>query len=78
MDNLFVFLMTFDYFQVPLEHQGRVLTWGIVGAILMRGNLCARTAWLCSMDTVARVVLTVLKHRHILACPVAQAVYGVL
>jgi len=38
VDNLFVFLMTFDYFQVPLEHQGRVLTWGIVGAILMRGE----------------------------------------
>lgn len=37
VDNLFVFLMTFDYFQVPLEHQGRVLTWGIAGAILMRG-----------------------------------------
>lgn len=33
--------MTFDYFQVPLEHQGRVLTWGIVGAILMRGVMIA-------------------------------------
>ncbi|CAM9588491.1 unnamed protein product [Scytosiphon promiscuus] len=41
VDNLFVFLMTFDYFQVPLEHQGRVLTWGIVGAILMRGIMIA-------------------------------------
>ncbi|CAM9737558.1 unnamed protein product, partial [Ectocarpus sp. 12 AP-2014] len=41
VDNLFVFLMTFDYFQVPLEHQGRVLTWGIVGAILMRGVMIA-------------------------------------
>lgn len=41
VDNLFVFLMTFDYFQVPLEHQGRVLTWGIVGAVLMRGVMIA-------------------------------------
>lgn len=41
VDNLFVFLLTFDYFQVPLEHQGRVLTWGIVGAILMRGVMIA-------------------------------------
>lgn len=37
VDNLFVFLMTFSYFQVPMEHQGRVLKWGIAGAILMRG-----------------------------------------
>ena len=41
VDNLFVFLMTFDYFQVPMEHQGRVLTWGIAGAILMRGVMIA-------------------------------------
>jgi predicted tellurium resistance membrane protein TerC len=37
VDNLFVFLMLFNYFQVPLDHQGRVLTWGIVGAVVMRG-----------------------------------------
>ena len=37
VDNLFVFLMLFNYFQVPLEYQGRVLTWGIVGAVGMRG-----------------------------------------
>jgi tellurite resistance protein TerC len=37
VDNLFVFLMLFQYFQVPLEHQGRVLTWGIFGAVAMRG-----------------------------------------
>ena len=37
VDNLFVFLMLFNYFKVPLEHQGRVLTWGILGAIAMRG-----------------------------------------
>jgi len=37
VDNLFVFLMLFNYFQVPLPHQGRVLTWGIIGAVAMRG-----------------------------------------
>lgn len=37
VDNLFVFLMLFNYFKVPLEHQGRVLTWGILGAVAMRG-----------------------------------------
>jgi tellurite resistance protein TerC len=37
VDNLFVFLMLFDYFKVPMEFQGRVLTWGIIGAVTMRG-----------------------------------------
>ena len=37
VDNLFVFLITFKYFLVPPELQPRVLTWGIIGAVLMRG-----------------------------------------
>jgi TerC family integral membrane protein len=37
VDNLFVFIMLFNYFKVPLEFQNRVLTWGIIGAIVMRG-----------------------------------------
>lgn len=37
IDNLFVFLMLFDYFKVPMELQNRVLSWGIGGAILLRG-----------------------------------------
>lgn len=36
VDNLFVFLLLFEYFQVPLQHQDRVLNWGIYGAIVMR------------------------------------------
>ena len=37
VDNLFVFLLLFEYFKVPLQYQDRVLNWGIYGAILMRG-----------------------------------------
>ena len=37
VDNLFVFLMLFNYFKVPSQHQDRVLTWGIIGAVAMRG-----------------------------------------
>lgn len=37
IDNIFVFIMLFDYFQVPLESQSRVLAWGIGGAIALRG-----------------------------------------
>ncbi len=36
VDNLFVFLMIFEYFNVPLKYQPLVLHWGILGAIVMR------------------------------------------
>lgn len=36
IDNLFVFLLLFDYFDVPLRNQDRVLNYGIYGAIVMR------------------------------------------
>lgn len=37
VDNLFVFLVIFRYFSVPEEQQHRVLFWGILGALVMRG-----------------------------------------
>ena len=37
IDNLFVFAMIFSYFAVPPQHQRRVIFWGIVGAIVLRG-----------------------------------------
>jgi tellurite resistance protein TerC len=37
VDNLFVFLMVFNYFAVPDQQQHRVLFWGVVGALIMRG-----------------------------------------
>jgi tellurite resistance protein TerC len=37
VDNLFVFLLIFRYFAVPEEQQHRVLFWGIIGALVMRG-----------------------------------------
>jgi tellurite resistance protein TerC len=41
VDNLFVFLVIFSYFHVKQAYQHRVLFWGIIGAILMRGSLLA-------------------------------------
>jgi len=38
VDNLFIFLLLFRYFRVPAELQHKVLSWGIVGALLMRGT----------------------------------------
>jgi tellurite resistance protein TerC len=37
MDNVFVMAVIFAYFRVPLEYQHRVLFWGILGALIMRG-----------------------------------------
>ena len=37
MDNVFVIALIFGYFGVPLNFQHRVLFWGILGALLMRG-----------------------------------------
>src|SRR5436190_122835 len=39
MDNVFVIALIFSYFRVPAEQQHRVLFWGILGALLMRGIL---------------------------------------
>jgi tellurite resistance protein TerC len=53
VDNLFVMLIIFSYFQVPRIHQHRVLLWGIFGALVMRGvfivcgvELIERFRWL--------------------------------
>ena len=37
VDNIFVFVLIFTYFQVPRKYQHRVLVWGIIGALVMRG-----------------------------------------
>jgi len=36
-DNIFVFIVIFNYFAVPAEYQHRVLFWGILGALVSRG-----------------------------------------
>lgn len=39
VDNLFVFILIFGYFKIPPAMQHRVLFWGILGALLMRGAM---------------------------------------
>ncbi|HTP66931.1 MAG TPA: TerC family protein [Geobacteraceae bacterium] len=53
VDNLFVFIMIFSYFGVSKAHQPKILKWGIIGALIMRGifiyagiGLLARFHWL--------------------------------
>jgi len=46
MDNVFVIALIFAYFKVPTEYQHRVLFWGILGALIMRGVMIAGGALL--------------------------------
>jgi tellurite resistance protein TerC len=41
VDNIFVFILIFSFFRVPAAYQHRVLFWGILGALVMRGMLIA-------------------------------------
>lgn len=52
VDNIFVFVLIFTYFGVPERYQHRVLFWGIIGALVLRGlmivagsALVTRFAW---------------------------------
>jgi tellurite resistance protein TerC len=53
VDNIFVIVLIFQYFAVPAKYQHRVLFWGILGALIMRGlfigvgaALLARFEWI--------------------------------
>ena len=46
VDNIFVFLMLFTYFQVPPAYQKRVLMIGILGALVLRAGMILVGAWL--------------------------------
>ena len=37
VDNIFVFVLIFNYFAVPAKYQHRVLFWGVLGALVFRG-----------------------------------------
>lgn len=46
VDNIFVFVLIFSFFRVPRRYQHRVLFWGILGALVMRGAMIAAGAYL--------------------------------
>jgi tellurite resistance protein TerC len=41
VDNIFVIALIFSYLKIPTQYQYRVLFWGIVGAIVLRGMMIA-------------------------------------
>ncbi len=48
VDNIFVFIIIFSYFGIPPKFQHKVLFWGVVGALVMRGIFIALGAALIS------------------------------
>jgi TerC family integral membrane protein len=55
VDNLFVFILLFQYFKVPEPLQRTVLSWGIAGAVVMRGAFI--TAGLVAIKTLRPVLV---------------------
>jgi len=61
IDNVFVFALIFSYFRVPAESQHRVLFWGILGALVMRGALIfAGIALVDKFDSVLYIFAAIL------------------
>ncbi|KAK4396297.1 Thylakoid membrane protein TERC, chloroplastic [Sesamum angolense] len=61
VDNLFVFVLIFKYFQVPFSYQNRVLSYGIAGAIVFRLSLILLgTATLQRFEAVNLLLATIL------------------
>ena len=46
VDNVFVWLIIFNFFAIPLELQKRVLTYGVLGAIILRTIMIFAGVWL--------------------------------
>ena len=46
IDNLFVFILVFDYFHIPARLYHKVLFWGILGALVMRAIFILSGLWL--------------------------------
>jgi tellurite resistance protein TerC len=66
VDNIFVIALVFGYFAVPAMYQHRVLFWGIIGALLMRGlmigigaQLIARFHWIIYVFGVFLIITAV-------------------
>lgn len=66
VDNLFVFLLLFKLFRIDAPHQPKVLFWGVVGAIVMRGafiaagiELMTRFEWVSYVFAVVLLIAAV-------------------
>ncbi len=66
VDNLFVFTLVFSHFAIPIQHQHRVLFWGILGALVLRGvmivagaSLVASFSWVLYIFGLVLIVTAI-------------------
>ena len=66
MDNVFVIALIFSYFAIPRMYQHRVLFWGILGVIVLRGIMIGLGATLVAQYSLGALHLRGLPdlHRH--------------
>lgn len=57
VDNLFVFILVFGFFNVPREYHHKVLFWGIIGALVMRAIFIFAGYGLISMTFLPEMML---------------------
>jgi len=60
LDNIFVIALIFSYFRIPTQYQHRVLFWGILGALVMRGTFIVVGAALLTKFEWVTIALGVL------------------
>ncbi|MBN2563368.1 MAG: TerC/Alx family metal homeostasis membrane protein [Phycisphaerae bacterium] len=76
LDNIFVIALIFAFFQVPAAYQHRVLFWGVLGALVLRGAMIAagaalihRFGWVTyifgGLLIVTAVKMLILRHDNI-------------
>ncbi len=44
LDNIFVIALIFEFYRIPVQYQHRVLLWGVLGALILRGVMIAAGA----------------------------------
>jgi len=57
VDNLFVFILIFSFFQVPAKYQHKVLFWGIIGAVIFRAIFIFSGVWLINLTFLPVILL---------------------
>ena len=73
VDNLFLFLLIFNYFAVPEERQHNVLFWGILGALVMRAIfILAGVGLIHRFHTVLYIFGTLLIYSGIRVCVLGE------
>ena len=72
-DNLFIFLVIFNFFAVPEEQQHRVLFWGVLGAIVTRGIfIVAGVGLMRHFHWIPYVLGTLLMYSGIRVCIIGE------